>query len=209
MTERDWLTCEDPLRMVRWLGDPYPAGVSGIAGESREPYAFSLTDRKLRLFADGCRELGFCAMRFENVVEDADHMARCSKDEPNQRHVPGVAALLRDIIGNPWRPVTLPKTWVPADRRLYAGGWRDTCDWLTPTVLGIARRIYEERDFAAMPILADALEDAGCNNEEILRHCRNQELIPSPHMPKIGLWGKLRGPHVRGCWVLDLLLGKE
>ena len=49
--------------------------------------------------------------------------------------------------------------------------------------------MYESREFSAMPIFADALEDAGCDNEEILEHCRS---------------GK---PHVRGCWVLDLVLG--
>jgi hypothetical protein len=51
--------------------------------------------------------------------------------------------------------------------------------------------MYDFRDFAAMPILADALEEAGCDNPDILSHCRNP------------------GVHVRGCWVVDLLLGKE
>jgi hypothetical protein len=51
--------------------------------------------------------------------------------------------------------------------------------------------MYEERDFAGMPILADALEEAGCNNADILAHCREP------------------GVHVRGCWVVDLLLAKE
>jgi hypothetical protein len=63
--------------------------------------------------------------------------------------------------------------------------------WLTRDVLAIARNIYEERAFNWMPILADALEDAGCSEEQILSHCRGP------------------GPHVRGCWVMDLLLGKE
>jgi hypothetical protein len=51
--------------------------------------------------------------------------------------------------------------------------------------------MYETREFAAMPILADALQDAGCENADILTHCRGD------------------GSHVRGCWVVDLLLGKE
>jgi hypothetical protein len=62
--------------------------------------------------------------------------------------------------------------------------------WLTPAVVGIAQRIYEEGDFAALPVLADALEEAGCTDADILTHCR---------------WG---GEHVRGCWVVDALLGK-
>jgi hypothetical protein len=51
--------------------------------------------------------------------------------------------------------------------------------------------MYDTRDFSAMPILADALQDAGCDDPGVLAHCRDA------------------GPHVRGCWVIDLLLGKE
>ena len=81
--------------------------------------------------------------------------------------------VFRDIFGNPFRPATLH----PA--------------WLTSTVVALARQMYESRDFGAMPILADALQDAGCDNDDILNHCRGP------------------GPHVRGCWVVDLVLGKE
>jgi hypothetical protein len=56
--------------------------------------------------------------------------------------------------------------------------------------VGVAQAMYESRDFAAMPILADALEDAGCDSPDVLAHCRGD------------------GPHVRGCWVVDLVLGK-
>jgi hypothetical protein len=83
------------------------------------------------------------------------------------------AALLRDIFGNPFRPVPLSP------------------DWRTDTAVAIARQTYDSRDFSAMPILADALQDAGCDNDDILAHCRGP------------------GPHVRGCWVVDLVLGKS
>jgi hypothetical protein len=84
------------------------------------------------------------------------------------------ADLLRDIVGPlPFRPVPFD----PA--------------WLTSTVVALATGIYESRDFGAMPVLADALQDAGCDNADILDHCRGP------------------GPHVRGCWVVDMLLGKE
>ena len=63
--------------------------------------------------------------------------------------------------------------------------------WLTSDVVALARGIYAERAFDHMPILADALQDAGCDNEDALRHCRGG------------------GPHDRGCWVVDLALGKE
>ncbi len=81
--------------------------------------------------------------------------------------------LLHDIFGNPFRPVRFPP------------------EWRTDTVLGLARQMYESRDFSAMPILADALQDAGCDNDHMLDHCRGP------------------GPHIGGCWVVDLVLGKE
>ena len=84
-----------------------------------------------------------------------------------------ISQLLREIFGNPLRPVSLN----PA--------------WLTSDVLLLARGICAERAFDRMPILADALQDAGCTNEDVLNHCRDAKQV-----------------HVRGCWVLDLLLGK-
>jgi hypothetical protein len=63
--------------------------------------------------------------------------------------------------------------------------------WRTSTAVAIAQGMYESRDFGAMPILADALQDAGCDDEAVLTHCRDVSLA-----------------HVRGCWVVDLVLGK-
>lgn len=63
--------------------------------------------------------------------------------------------------------------------------------WLTSTVVALAQGIRDENAFDRMPILADALQDAGCENADILDHCRGA------------------GPHVRGCWVVDLLLCKS
>lgn len=124
------------------------------------------------------------------------------------------AALLRDIVGNPFRWRPRRHKWFGAEE----GEWGPLQDWLTPTVLTIARRAYTEHDFVALPILADALEDAGCDNEDILRHCRGEEqhLVwvqermdhDYQEVPRRS-WRPLRGPHVRGCWVLDLILGKE
>jgi hypothetical protein len=168
-----------------------------------------------------------------------------------------VAALLRDIIGNPFRPVTLTRT-VECDRcngkgqRTIGskcgscegtGKTKGNADWLTPTVCSLAQAGYEERtpgrphkkcrcgrEFARLQkkglspplawcnhcaedggwwadavarepdgtlvplrlaVLADALEEAGCDNTDMMLHLR------SP------------GPHVRGCWPIDLLTGKE
>jgi hypothetical protein len=91
------------------------------------------------------------------------------RDEIVAAHLPH----LRDIAGNPFRPVAFD----PA--------------WRTEAVVGLARGMYESRDFAPMPVLADALEDAGCADPDVLAHCRTP------------------GLHVRGCWVVDLVLGKS
>jgi hypothetical protein len=82
--------------------------------------------------------------------------------------------LYREIVGNPFRDSEC------AD------------EWRTDTVLAVARRAYDAREFAALPILADALQDAGCDSADLLNHLRD------PH-----------AEHVRGCWALDLVLGKE
>jgi len=91
---------------------------------------------------------------------------------------------LRDIFGNPFRPSP------PLPHAVLA--WNDS------TVTRMAQGIYEDRkmsegtlDPARLAILADALLDAGCEDEELIRHCRAE------------------GPHVRGCWAVDLILGKE
>jgi hypothetical protein len=65
-------------------------------------------------------------------------------------------------------------------------------DWRTDTAVALARQMYEAREFGAMPILADALQDAGCDNDDVLTHCRD-----------------VNQPHVRGCWVVDLVLSKR
>lgn len=83
------------------------------------------------------------------------------------------AALVRDIVGNPFRRVAFD----PA--------------WRTATVVALAAGVYEERASERLPILADALQEAGCEEAQILGHCRGP------------------GPHVRGCWVIDMVLGKR
>ncbi|WP_227254714.1 hypothetical protein [Frigoriglobus tundricola] len=89
-------------------------------------------------------------------------------DEERKRQ----ACIFRDIFDNPFHTMSVDPS------------------WLTSTVAALAEGIYQEHAFDRMPILADALQDAGCDNADILNHCRGES------------------PHVRGCWVVDLLLGK-
>jgi hypothetical protein len=86
------------------------------------------------------------------------------------------ADLVREVFGNPFRAVAVVPEWLT---------------WNGGLIAGLAGTIYAEHAFDRLPILADALEDAGCTVRDILDHCRDA------------------GAHIRGCWVLDLLLGKE
>lgn len=143
--------------------------------------------------------------------------------------IPGAAGVMvrrvRDIVGNPFRPVTLP----PGPPCGVCGGlgqaaahcedcgrWghfgKGPCSWLTPEVVSLARAAYDERnedgtlDADRLAVLSDALEEAGCRDYRILEHLRDA-----------GGW-EYRGHgnmerndvvHFRGCWAVDLLLGKE
>src|SRR5262249_35743058 len=88
----------------------------------------------------------------------------------------GQAPPPRDICGNPFHPSPELPTAVL--------GWGDR------TVPRLAEGIYTEGAFSRLPILADALLDAGCDDDDLIVHCRGA------------------GPHVRGCWAVDLILGK-
>jgi hypothetical protein len=84
--------------------------------------------------------------------------------------------LVLEVFGNPFRPVAVDPRWLA---------------WNEAAVRHLARAIYDERAFDRLPVLADALEDAGCADAAVLSHCRGP------------------GPHARGCWVVDLLLDKR
>jgi hypothetical protein len=92
--------------------------------------------------------------------------------------------LLREVFGNPF-------TTGRRRKRDPRRGWAFEPAWRTDTVTALAHQMYESRDFSAMPILADALQDAGCDNPDLLAHCRDQ------------------AEHVRGCWALDLILARN
>ena len=83
---------------------------------------------------------------------------------------------VRDIFGNPFRPITIDPAWLT---------------WHGGLLVSMSQQMYASRDFRDMPVLADALEEAGCQDQDILAHCRSG------------------GEHVRGCWVVDLILGSS
>lgn len=234
MTKSDWLASEDPATML--------AALEG-----------KVSDRKLRLFACACAEADsnftweawandppvtgqftagegafyWCGLKIGQTPQ-----ARLSRERRAR-----TANLLRDIISNPFRPVTLPSSEVPCpdcspsepdencDDCGGSGTVRGPCLWITPTVLTLASAAYDNRelpsgrlDTGCLAQLSDALEEAGCTDQAILMHLRGWELCPrcEGHVVvppdrcscRTG-WILLRGPHVRGCWCLDSLLGKE
>lgn len=96
-----------------------------------------------------------------------------AEGKPEKKEQACQCVLIRCIFGNPFRPVKLQQK------------------YLTPTVRQVAESIYQERAFHSLPILADALEESGCTQQDLLKHLRNG------------------GEHARGCWAVDLVLGKE
>jgi hypothetical protein len=105
-------------------------------------------------------------MASQDMLRLADERLRRPGEEASQ------VAAIRCVFGDQFRPVAVDPV------------------WLTSTVLAMARQVYDSREFGVLPILADALQDAGCGDEELLAHCRREE------------------SHVKGCWALDLVLGK-
>jgi hypothetical protein len=106
-------------------------------------------------------------------VQDRNLLAYLYLPERCLRQLRPPAGLLRDVFGDPYRPAPFDPRWRSAD------------------AAGLARGIHADRAFDRLPILADALEEAGCDNAETLAHCRGP------------------GPHARGCWVVDRVLGRE
>lgn len=107
------------------------------------------------------------------VGDVCDAARRVAEDRSGEWEEIVQARLLRCVLGNPYRPAAVSPS------------------WLTPTVVSLAEGIYTERAFDRMPVLADALEEAGCDNADLLAHCRGDD------------------PHARGCWVIDRLLGSR
>jgi hypothetical protein len=112
-----------------------------------------------------------------NAAIIADQIIQSLGEEGNEfaQNLERVAQcrLVREIFGYPGRALTMQQRWQSAN------------------VVALAQAIYDEDDFGRLPILADALEDAGCTDVDMLNHCRQP------------------GEHVRGCWVVDWVLGKQ
>jgi hypothetical protein len=209
MTEAEWPACADPNLMVAHLTEGTGLGISErkarlfgccirhrvwpLLCDERSRSALDVSER----FADGLATADELVASKQNAFAAAAALSDSLGGEDDRYQAAagilwavaftpaqnlraglrsadpeGVCGFLRDVFGNPFRPVSLDSS------------------WLTSTVRTLAERIYADRAFDRLPILADALQDAGCENSDVLDHCRGP------------------GPHVRGCWVVDLFLGK-
>lgn len=218
MTEADWLASDDPGEMLRYLLEVArprtEEGGGGVPGTS---------DRKLRLWVAACRQAiapGRTSWSYD--LDNLDYLHKAVSywsrlDNEDDHPVLRRAVLLREVVGNPFRPVKLPAS------------------WLTPDVLALAQAAYDDRDEVSghldpvrLLILADSLEEAGCPAEIVCEFCNGRGSFQTSgsyaECPRclgatgIGtgrvphpLLAHLRspGPHVRGCWAIDLILGKE
>jgi hypothetical protein len=150
------------------LGDHY----SGSEYEESQRSYLTARSASRACASDICQTVREAAQAAVEVIE----LPGCRFPEKPQTEARVQATLLRCIVGNPFSPL------MALDPTSLA--------WNDGTVGRIAESIYEERAFDRLPVLADALEEAGCTDADILAHCRQP------------------GEHVRGCWVVDLLLGK-
>jgi hypothetical protein len=164
------------LRQTTWMTLAARAAAQAVEALLPEDEPILIRPRDIREPPDvvSTTRTARCAARAAQALrERGKTMAR----EPIRR-LPAFDAveLVREIFGNPFRPVTVEPSWL---------------DWKDGHVRKMAQIIYGKRCFRNMPILAEALEKAGCRDAEILTHCRAPV------------------EHVRGCWVVDLLLEKR
>jgi hypothetical protein len=219
MTEAEWLACGDPERMLRLLrfgtAGRFWGEIARMLG--RRGVAWART-RKLDLLGRACSDRtgwpweemnGGAIVAQLSLVSLVDSPgAMLSAALASCAHTAGVRAAYADRGGVPPhkdvhnQTVSFDEAAAAAERAAQCDLVRDifgnpfrqvTADpaWLTSTVVQLAAGIDAERAFDRLPILADALQDARCDSAEVLDHCRGP------------------GPHVRGCWVVDLVLGKE
>jgi hypothetical protein len=213
MTEAEWLACADPrimldqtrhgetTRRLLFFALACFERVRTVTGvhDSYEAHALNLVERRAEgepgdpaphitaPIADHLRQTGRgLFLDLLRPTQEIDfpsvclHAAERAADWPYPRRPTTLtgefayqAQVLRDVFGNPFRRVEFDPT------------------WRTSTAVLLARGIYDGDWFDRLPILADALQDAGCEDADLLGHCRGP------------------GPHVRGCWVVDLVLGKS
>lgn len=243
MNEAEWLASRNPAAMLEFVH------LGRVAAEQDYPpnYSFCpgvISGRKVQLACLACRgSIGDTNEKPHTEDWSKALWGWCNGGGTPQKQT--VANILREIVGNPCRP--LRQKCQNCDGQGFV--WNDTggnvgkghcipCNdtgyvtesWLTPTVLRLATCCYEDRfELTSVAALHDALVEAGCDNEEMLRHLSPGEERCSACGGKGFVWNDtggnvgqghcipcndtgyrlLRTGHVRGCWVVDAILMKE
>jgi hypothetical protein len=201
MTEEEWLSSTDSAEMLTWLtgkatGRKLRLLACAACRESIAASTHPVHDEILVIaerFADGDateqeRQVAFATTIRNELFPGEGHFALLGFAVGDSSDEIGTH-LRRLMMGSP--PAEATPSMI---RELFANPFHPATfdpQWRTATVIAIARGMYEAGDFSAMLILADALEDAGCMDTVTLEHCRGGST------------------HVRGCWVVDRILGKE
>jgi hypothetical protein len=183
------------LDLAEWFADQAPSpsrfrSANRTLWNAREGHQFGAKEEAAATAVNHCFHVGVeqfaewaAACASGALALERYHLA--AQGEPDYERLraaarvdilPEQANLLREVIGDPFRGTAVDTAWLTRN-----GG----------TVPHLALAIYDALTFDRLPILADALEDAGCTEADLLHHLR------SP------------GPHCRGCWALDFVLGKE
>lgn len=262
MTEAEWLASTDPAEMLRWLTrDPY-ADVGEIPPYTASDRklrlfacaCFACIAPILDEWEDEAPDGESFIASFPGWPRGGSWGWAChwARDLGGKPPMPTRAALLREIFGNSWRPeriagletVGKSRKGTTSGRGEAKGHGNEPAEhrispailsWNSRAIPRLAQAIYDGRDFGAMPLLADELEQAGAP-KELSEHCRGTETRPCPAgcqaiHGRTGTWvyalagpssewvpcrscdrtGRIKvcGPHVRGCHVLDMLTGKE
>jgi hypothetical protein len=188
--EHTWLSCTVPRHMLRYMKDRTTDRKLRLWACAATAHRYAQSEGVLAVvalveaWADGeySSELkshtsdGICSpsaweAAYEGTLRPLEKLPTSDK---KKQYTEFQLAAVHEIFGNPFRPVAVEPVWRTAD------------------VMQLARGIYAKKAFDRMPILADALEEAGCTNSAVLEHCHDTRLV-----------------HLRGCWVVDLLLRNE
>lgn len=200
MIERQWVCGKNPKEMLAFVQDKSSNRrlrlfVCGYLRSYLHRYDDELSRRALEIserFADGLAttvEVEACRKEARIAVRQGNEAAWLAVDAAflnTSRALQRVFGDLTTAADRRTKVHLLHDLWGPLPFRSVAIG----SSWLTPSVFELAKLIYNEGAFDRLPDLADALENTGCDDACILCHCREE------------------GPHVRGCWLIDLILGK-
>lgn len=217
MTEAEWLASDDPWRMLQFLHDSkqserkirlFNAAICRRFWRYLPPNSRAVLNDS-ELLADGliaepddkmelCTRANIAAAPFDRLHPTKNFPS----DEVRFQRNAAAAVCYAVIPGELWGAISYFWELDPSEKQPHSVIIRDVFGnpfyspqimpcWKSAEIVTLARTIYEEEAFSRLPELGEALEEAGCHSAEILEHCYEA------------------GPHFRGCWLADMLLGKE